>query len=396
MKKILAPVLALLMLVNLSGCYDVEEISYTVAAIALGIDKGESSKYRVSFHIEKAGSNEEEEEEDKDKGGKKSGLITVEAPTVSSAYEMVNDLSSVHVSIDNLKMVILSEAISKEGIYPVISELMCDMNLKNNAYVAVTDSEAESVMEKIVPEDEEYLSIFYQRILYKRYKAETKYFLIEELYFNMLSEPGQDVMLPMARLEKETVPPGRLKSGILPEDGEYEVAFSGGAAFSGDKLAGYLSDDDMMAASLIYGDYKTEKISVEYPEGSGKYVIAEIAQQKRPERKTLIRSGRVHDDTVLYLIATYQFADESESFGEFNPDFEKYLKKEIVKICLGFVDKTVRTYGADTLSIGKRLKKSFLKNSDYSDFYSKEKIRNGDYSVTVRLNMKTGGRFVFR
>ena len=103
MKKILAPVLAVLMLFNLSGCYDVEEISYTVAAIAVGIDKGENSKYRVSFHIEKAGSNEgEEEDSEGNKENKKGGLITVEAPTVSSAYEMVNDLSSVHVSIDNL------------------------------------------------------------------------------------------------------------------------------------------------------------------------------------------------------------------------------------------------------------------------------------------------------
>lgn len=396
MKKILAPVLALLMLVNLSGCYDVEEISYTVAAIALGIDKGENSKYRVSFHIEKAGSNEEEEKEDKDKGGKKSGLITVEAPTVSSAYEMVNDLSSVHVSIDNLKMVLLSEAISKEGIYPVISELMCDMNLKNNAYVAVTDEDADTVMENIVPEDEEYLSAFYQRILYNRYKAETKYFLIEEVYFNMLSFPGQDIMLPLARLKKANVPQSRLRSGILPEGENYEVEFSGGAAFSGGSLSGFFSDDDMMAASLLYGDFKTEKISFEYPEGSGKYIIVQLAQQKKPEKRTKIKEGRIYDDAVIYLSATYLFADEDESFGEFDPDFEKYLKKEIVKICLGFVDKTMRTYGADTLSVGKRLKKSFLKNSDYLDFYSKEKIRNGDYSVTVRLNMKTGGRFVFR
>lgn len=383
------------MLTSLSGCYDVEEISYTVAAIALGIDKGENSKYRVSFHIEKAGSNEEEGEGE-GKGEKKSGLITVEAPTVSSAYERVNDLSSVHVSIDNLKMVILSEDISREGIYPVISELMCDMNLKNNAYVAVTDSEAESVMEKIVPEDEEYLSIFYQRILYNRYKSETKYFLIEELYFNMLSDPGQDVMLPMAKVKKETVPPGHLKSGILPEDGVYEVEFSGGAAFSDDRLAGYLSDDDMMAAALIYGDYKTEKISVEYPKDSGRYVITELSQQKKPFRRTEIRNGKVYDDTVLYLIATYQFADENENFGEFNPDFEKYLKDEIEKICSDFVNKTVHVYGTDTLSVGKRLKKAFLKNRDFEEFYSREKIQEGIYGTKVRLNVKSGGRFVFR
>ena len=338
MKKILAPVLAVLMLFNLSGCYDVEEISYTVAAIAVGIDKGENSKYRVSFHIEKAGSNEgEEEDSEGNKENKKGGLITVEAPTISSAYEMVNDLSSVHVSIDNLKMVLLSAQISKDGIYPVISELMCDMNLKNNAYVAVTDEDADTVMENIVPEDEEYLSSFYQRILYNRYKAETKYFLIEEVYFNMLSFPGQDIMLPLARLKKANVPQGRLRSGILPESENYEVEFSGGAAFSGGSLSGFFSDDDMMAASLLYGDFKTEKISFEYPEGSGKYIIVQLAQQKKPEKRTKIKEGRIYDDAVICLSATYLFADEGESFGEFTPGFEKYLKNEIKTLCDEFI-----------------------------------------------------------
>lgn len=397
MKKILAPVLAVLMLFNLSGCYDVEEISYTVAAIAVGIDKGENSKYRVSFHIEKAGSNEgEEEDSEGNKENKKGGLITVEAPTVSSAYEMVNDLSSVHVSIDNLKMVLLSAQISKDGIYPVISELMCDMNLKNNAYVAVTDEDADTVMENIVPEDEEYLSAFYQRILYNRYKAETKYFLIEEVYFNMLSFPGQDIMLPLARLKKANVPQSRLRSGILPESENYEVEFSGGAAFSCGKLAGFFSDDDMMAASMMYGDFKTEKVSFEYPKGSGKFVIVQLAQQKKPEKRTEIKEGRVYDDTVIYLSATYQFADEGESFGEFTPGFEKYLKNEIGTLCDEFIKRSVYSYGADTLSVGKRLKKCFLTNGEFAAFYKKEKVLSAEINVDVRLDIKSGGRFVFK
>lgn len=397
MKKILAPVLAVLMLFNLSGCYDVEEISYTVAAIAVGIDKGENSKYRVSFHIEKAGSNEgEEEDSEGNKENKKGGLITVEAPTVSSAYEMVNDLSSVHVSIDNLKMVLLSAQISKDGIYPVISELMCDMNLKNNAYVAVTDEDADTVMENIVPEDEEYLSSFYQRILYNRYKAETKYFLIEEVYFNMLSFPGQDIMLPLARLKKANVPQSRLRSGILPESENYEVEFSGGAAFSGGSLSGFFSDDDMMAASLLYGDFKTEKISFEYPEGSGEYIIVQLAQQKRPEKRTKIKEGRIYDDAVICLSATYLFADEGESFGEFTPGFEKYLKNEIKTLCEEFIKRSVYIYGADTLSIGKRLKKCFLTNGEFAAFYKKEKVLSAEINVDVRLDIKSGGRFVFK
>lgn len=396
MKKILALILAALVLFSLSGCYDVEEISYTVAAIAVGIDKGKEQKYSVSFHIEKAGSNEEEEEETEGKkGGKKSGLITVEAPTVSSAYEMVNDLSSVHVSIDNLKMLLISADISREGIYPVISELMCDMELKNNAYVAVTDSDAVSVMESIVPEDEEYLSTFYQRILYNRYKAETKYFLIEEVYFNMLSFPGQDIMLPLARLERETVPQSRLKSGILPEGEDYEVEFSGGAAFSDGVLSGFLSDDDMMAAALMYGDFKSEKISVEYPQGSGKFVIVRLSEQKRPKRKTEIRDGKIYDNTVIYLSSTYQFASEGESFGEFTPGFENYLKSEIDGICNGFINKTVTDYKVDVLSVGKRMKRCFKTNAEFSNYYSKGKIRSAEIGVEVRLNVKNGGRFVF-
>lgn len=52
--------------------------------------------------------------------------------------------------------------------------------------------------------------------------------------------------------------------------------------------------------------------------------------------------------------------------------------------------------GADTLSIGKRLKKCFLTNGEFAAFYKKEKVLSAEINVDVRLDIKSGGRFVFK
>ncbi len=394
MKKIYALLLTAAVLINFTGCYDVEEISYTVAAIALGIDKGENMRYSISFQIEKSGSNTEENEEEK----KKSELITVEAPTISAAYERANDMSSVHISIDNLKMVLLSEELCREGISGVVSELMCDMNLKNNAAMAVTATTAEEMLEKIAPEDEEYISSFYQRVLFNKYKITADFFLIEEVYFNLLSETGQDIMLPMVnyRESRDDANAEKLKIGAMRKEEGFETEFFGGALFRDGVMNGYLSELDMMAAALIYGDFKSQKVSVEYPEGSGEYVVIELKQQRAPSIETSKENGNISEKIKLKLTATYQYAGENKSYAEFNSRFTEYLKKEINALCMNLMEKTVKKEGADVISVGKRLRKCFWDNKSFEEFDYKNKISDGDYEVFVFLDMKNGGRFVFK
>lgn len=393
MKKIYALLLTATVLINLTGCYDVEEISYTVAAIALGIDKGENMQYSVSFQIEKSGSNTEENEEEK----KQIELITVEAPTVSAAYERANDMSSVHISIDNLKMVLLSEELCREGIRRIVSELMCDMNLKNNAAMAVTATTAEEMLEKIAPEDEEYISSFYQRVLFNKYKITTDFFLIEEVYFNLLSETGQDIMLPMVNYRGASgANEEKIKIGAMHKEEGFETEFFGGALFRDGVMNGYLSELDMMAAALIYGDFKSQKVSVEYPEGSGEYVVIELKQQRPPSIETKTENGNISENIKLKLTATYQYVGESKSYGEFNLRFTEYLKNEINALCMNLIEKTVKKEGADVISVGKRLRKCFWNNKSLEEFNYKNKISDGNYEVFVFLDMKNGGRFVFK
>lgn len=400
MKKLSAFLLLASTLITLTGCYDIKEISYTVAAIALGIDKGDSMKYKVTFHIEKSGSNVSDEGEKSKKP--ESELISIEAPTVSSAYERVNGLTSVDISIDNLKMVILSKEICEEGIYDVISELMCDMNLKNNAYVSASYATAKEIMEAVNPEEEEYMSVFYQRILFNNYKSETKFFLIEDVYFNLLSYPGGDIILPLASLKgtenKALSEEGNeaVNFGYIPKQDEHGVEFSGAAALSSGKLSGYLSENDMMAYSLLSGDFKTKKVSVEYPEGSGKYAVIEIKQHKKPRHETKIIDGEIISKANIYLSVTYQFVDEAVSYDEFNPTFSRYLKDEVGKMCCEFIEKTVYAYEMDVLSIGNRLKRCFLHNSEFEKFDYETRLKSGTYSVSARLEIRSGGRFVFR
>lgn len=174
------------------------------------------------------------------------------------------------------------------------------------------------------------------------------------------------------------------------------MEFSGAAELSGGKLSGYLSENDMMAYSLLSGNFKTKKVSVEYPKNSGKYAVIEIKQHKKPKHETKITDGKINDTTHIYLSITYQFVDESVSFGEFNPVFSRYLEGEIGKMCCEFIEKTVYSYEVDVLSVGNRLKRCFLHNAEFEAFDYASRLEEGAYSVCTGLEVRSGGRFVFR
>lgn len=407
MKRILALAIIILSLLGLTACQDAKEVSYTMAVIAIGIDEGESSKYKISFAMEKGNSGESGGEsggKESEKEEKNGDIITVEAPTIPAAVETANDLVSLDITIENVEMVLLSEALCKKGIYDTIYELVTATDLKNNSYVVAIKGKTKDVIENIKPESEEYASNFYSKVLFNHYAKNARFFLLSEVYFNMVSESGQDIILPLAsKQEKETEGENEYKddinsflvAGKVPKSSKHNVVFMGGAVFKDEKLTGYIDESDIVATSMIYGDYKPRQISIEYPKNSKRYVVVNLRQRFLPRYIESVEDGRIKEHVIIDLVGDYEVIYPYEGYLRFDREFTMFMKNEIEKKCEQIYYAASRELDADILSVGKRIRKCFLTNEAYKNFNYREKLKTGEYKVEVRLDMRRAGRLTF-
>ncbi|MDP4133877.1 MAG: Ger(x)C family spore germination protein [Bacillota bacterium] len=400
MKRFAYVLVSFMLVFMLSGCYDSREIERTGAVIAMGIDKGDLMKYRVSFHIQK---HTAQSSGGSDKGGelpKNQALMTVEAPTVADALRQANEIISVDLNVSTNKMIIISEDIAKEGMYGPLYEIISSPQLNYNSYIAVAKGKAMDVMKNVNPAEENYLSVYYELILYNLHEDHTKYFFSDDVYFNLESYVKQDVVLPLVGVNNNDITgyfrddtSSDLLAGEVPRKSTNKAEFLGGAVFKGDKMIGYLTESEMAAYSMLYGTFRTRDFTVEYPKGSGKYVVINLNQEEKPAIKTTIENGKIKENFDLKLTGVYELKDPSKHFTEFNEAYTEYFKSEIKRMCLDLLNKSSREWHSDIFSTGKRLRKCFTTWHEYEDYNYMSKFPETEYSVNVEVRFRRNGRF---
>ena len=109
----------ILIIASSSGCWDYREIDKLSIVTGIAIDRGENSKYRLTFEIV-----------DTQEGGiekkTKSKLIESEGETIFDAVRNASKVTSPRPYFGHMRIVILSEQIAEEGVIDIIDFLNRD------------------------------------------------------------------------------------------------------------------------------------------------------------------------------------------------------------------------------------------------------------------------------
>lgn len=396
---ILGVIIAAIILVSTGGYYDAREIAHTVSVIAIGVDKGENLPYRVSFQIERTEDGKSEEEGENDK--KNRDVISVEAPTVLSAFSRANSINSVDLSVSNVKMIIFSDEIGREKMADTISEIASATEFKNNSYLAVSLGGAEDILKNVSPEDEEYISVYYEQIVLRHYKSATPYFLLSETYFDIISEDGGDFVLPaVSKREKDGFEnsftddtKSNLIAGMIPKESKHKVEFLGGAVFSGGKLMGYLTESEMLALSFSGSFFAPRDISVNYPEGSDNYITLRLKQPHNS--KIRVKTGEsLEAEIEIGLSTSYEYMGSGE-YKKLSSEFKAYLEKALSKAIIDVINKCMREYSSDVLGLKSYARVHFMTNKEMEEYNLSEKIKSAEITCRVKIKTERNGRFTF-
>ncbi len=145
MKKFIFPLLLCLLLCS---CYDATEVDDLAYVVALGIDKGEEKKMKVTFQyavpLNISGGVDS-------KGGESAPLFsaTFETDAIHLATDIANDKMAKITDLSHLKLIVFSEEIAKDGITEFRRDLKEDFEIRPDTSLAVCQGSALECLEAV-------------------------------------------------------------------------------------------------------------------------------------------------------------------------------------------------------------------------------------------------------
>lgn len=273
----LKKLLALMLIVSLlftAGCWDREELEELAYVLAMGIDYlPAEDKIEVTTAIIRPLNVA---------GGEQGGqgdmetfrLITTKGDTLSTAIEQQNAFLARRLYFAHNEVVIIGENLARRGLHPVLDRFVRERDLRMDIQFFVTSEAAKELMHagaKI----EEGMPLLLARWR-ERKDGQVLAPVVElRVFIKNLLNAGISPVLPRLSTREEV--PISPQEAEITGDGEDLVIYPkvlGTAVFKGDKLAGFLNDDETNGLLYVQEDITDVTEVIEDPLGNpGEVVI---------------------------------------------------------------------------------------------------------------------------
>ena len=180
-KKIIILVIALMPML-LTACYDKEEIDNITYVIALGIDKGKKENLRLTMQYFTI--NEKSEE---NVGNNGTASISIEAPSIITAINIINNSIDRKLSFSHTKLIVMSEELAREGnLKTILKPLENSREFRPNVYMAISKQDAEKYLKAIEKLKRPNLARYY-RLMFSSYEYSGYYMVSpkDDFYYKL-------------------------------------------------------------------------------------------------------------------------------------------------------------------------------------------------------------------
>lgn len=260
-----------------TGCYNYREITQIALTSAIGIDKTEDGKeYKITIQI----LNTQKQGSDNSSGGDQPKFIlyTSKGATIQEALRKTIFDSPRRLYANHMSLLLISEKVAKEGIEDLLDFFARNTEARKQFLVVISrEANPSDVMQVLTPLDSLNAQNIHDSII-----ADTKFYgmstktTFEDLLKTYLND-RTNIVLPSI----ESV--GNAKKGDDSENikqsiPDTTVMVKPLAIFKGEKLVGYLTDEESRAYNYIAGNIATSIITCNC--GDNGIFTAEIVSTK--------------------------------------------------------------------------------------------------------------------
>lgn len=391
---------------SLGGCSNMAaEINDKSYVIAVGVDEGENSLYKVTFMFayprgggdEAGGENTDEKD-----------IVTVEAPGIYSAMRLLDTFKSKRIDTNHTKLVVFSQKTAeKHGIFSMMADLVNTRGFRPSIYVCVSQESPERLFYSMEPKQDVYIEKFIEHLFSKVADSGTSRAYLYNNYFSAIADEGGYILPLVGVTDKDRA--GEAADGYpykkpddfalnytadeIPLHGDGSAALCGYAVFVGNKMAGTMGLMERSIVEILEKNMFVGQFCVLAP-GTDHYVNVDLRQTAAPD--ITVRTGEVPEiDIDIRLRGEYTGIDEAFHTREDYRGFVEYLGAAFSGKVTELLARTRDEFGADVLGLGDRAKSNFLRYGQWKAYDWKNRYKTAVFNVSVSVDMNDFGELRF-
>jgi len=402
--RVVLLLLLLVVSITLIGCNGAHETDETSWVISIGLDKGDNGDLVVSYRLavplvlaagEAAGGG-------KDK--KPSIIITITAPTLAEARNLLNVAESRAVNLSHVTAIVIGENLARAGVQDAIGALTRFREFRGSMFLFVCRGSAKDMFEHNSPQLDILASRWVENITQS--SDETSFYLptnLHKFYTQLKDDTGSPYMMaiainPLTGQNKPVENPvvgaksPEYLAGDISRKGGNPVEPIGMGIFKEDKLVGYLGTEETRAVAILSDNYPRGFISIDDPFLPKHAVNIFFRNGRKPKihvdlgGETPVIRISVFLEGELSSIPTGIMYESQEYKTLLEAELSNVIREQIINMLIHS-----QSLGVDVIDFGYFIRPKFSTTQELVSYGWDRRFRQATFNVEVTTGIRRTG-----
>lgn len=394
------------LLFSLTGCYDAKPLETLSYVVAIGLDKGTHNLLRLSLQFASPNGSSA--------GGNSSQfsgttVTTVECNSIESGINLINSYISNQINLSHAKVIVMSEALSVEGVAEYISTFINNIEVRPDCDIIISRCSAEDFLNNSQPTLETLSARFYEQIVTSsQYTGFTDNISLSDFYSAYQSNVCQAVAIlggvNTTNRDNNVIDPtipyveidSSYKAGQTPIQDKTNLEYIGLAVFRDDKLVGELDGFETMCHLICSNKFGSSVISIPSPFEENGIIDLSISKNSATKREVELVNGSPYITCDISLNATVlSMGNEIDvSTNENIAIISEYANSYLEEKILDYLYKTAKQLHADIDCFGKHLYADYLTIEEFEKIGWLEIYQDSYFDVHVDVTVKSSNLLI--
>lgn len=394
---------------------DLDDLSYVMA---IGIEKGETSKYKISLQLTTMESSatdaaiKSSEDSTGSEGSSSNGnsnasstfiIHTSETDSIDSAINITNAYVNKAINLSHCKILVISEEVAKNGLDDLVNSIINKVEIRPDCNIIISQTPDNEFDDNTAPKLSTVLEKYYDiasnidngQGYSKSVKLSDFYFALNDSFtepcatLGLISNTNSNTNTSNTK-EKSNIDVQSRSLTSNPDNSAVELL--GLAVFNKSNLIGTLSANQVLAHQMIRNDLKYCTLNMPSPFNSDDTLDLYVSPLKRSKINVNITKGSPFVEIDLYLtISILSF--NSKTISTITEDniniIRNYASEYIQNMVYDYLNKTAKEFNSDVAGIGKYASKNFKTIQDFENYNWLANYSNSTFKVNVDASVKS-------
>ena len=369
MKKFLfIPLLIIFICFSLTGCYDSTSLEKFYYAIAISIDKSESSNIKLSIQV--ASPNKSSESSSSQLTNTQ--IYSVDCENIDLGINIINNFLSKQINLSHCTAIIFSEEMAKKGVKEYINSLANNPEIRPDTHIFICQTQGLDILENVSKSGEKFSSKYFEFVINT----------VESTGYSSQSEFGP--FFYAINSNNNTVPTANY---IIVENDTVQAV--GIEVNKKDKYIFYLDSMQSLAHLIVNNRLKESIISISNPYNNNNKIDISIKKGKKANTTNV----KIINNTPFFISKIY-ISGKITNMPNFS---EKDDIKIIEKKCNSYLKNIIENYyyitlkekNSDLPNLSTHLSKQYLTTTAFNKLNFNSILKESFYQIFVDSSLTT-------